>query len=526
MAQLSFKGALVNGLRPRSKVPVNSELFETYSYLRCSERGAVPQDLITQPISSAELTAHSVTVSHPFPQFFKGKEITLCCDSTNVFVVDSGWDLDTLATHWSNASSYYNLYSTGDADTIPNVGGTPWQFADFGDTWILFNGECQLIHSRWLSATKAFVQDSVTMVAGCHHKHNGRLIVGGFDSSDYWTKWGTEWSDWVGKASDWGFSRGSPDTNWVWWSSVGGGDLLFFFLPDLAKYGLENTTLRGVEDAYDPDSPFWRFFWLRNSQGMMPMPFQGTVWNLRPMGQVVMVYGSEGVAALVTASDPYPTYGLAGVMNSLGIMSRNAVSGDESKQVFVDAEGVLWMVGADLQLSRLGYKEYLSALTGEVTVSHDPHEDRFYISGSNASYMLTQHGLCRHKQKVSSLVRDEDNSSYLLGSADSPADPGATLLTEVFSFGRNVTALKEVQVVGVATQAVSVTPKYRFDTTDSFSSGTAATLDGRGKAHLTTSGMEFQLQLTNATSTSLEVHDIIVTSYEGERLSLKEMLSA
>jgi hypothetical protein len=63
--------------------------------------------------------------------------------------------------------------------------------------------------------------------------------------------------------------------------------------------------------------------------------------------------------------------------------------------VFLDQEGTLWRLGADLALSRIGHQTQLSGLlSGAVVLSHNPHDDEFYIVGTgSAGYVLTPHGL-------------------------------------------------------------------------------------------------------------------------------------
>jgi len=530
---LSYREGLTMGLRPRTKIPINSQWFQTFKNLKPTVRGGIPVPQIAQPIPAAELTAHSVTISHPFPQLFRGKGITLLATATEVFVVDeSDWTLDTMIQHYGSTANYYDLYTPASDTTITNTSSTPWQFIDFHGTWFLLNGEDMVMHTDWVDADKVFVQGDVTVTCGCNH--NGRAFFGGFDPENLWTKWSTIWEGWMEKAVEWGFTLNAPGTNWVWFSSIGGGDLMHFFLPDLAQYGLEDSTFRAEAENYDADHPVAQFFMKRLSSGFLPMDWQGTVWNIKPLGPYMIVYGSDGISAMQSISDPIPTYGLIENIHELGLASRCAIGGDNNQHFFVDAEGVLWAIDAQLKKTRLGYKEVFSTMLGnEIIISYDPVEREVYISDSAVSFLLTEHGLCSIKQLVSSVVRAAatvaTTDHWLLGVVKDISGSAADdleLKTEVFDFGnREIKTLKKITVQGANTEDLVIVPYYHFDTADAFVAGTTLSVDTRGQALSATSGIEFYLSFKDTSPVDVEITDIIIEESTGERISLKERLS-
>ena len=216
----TIRAALTNGLRSDDRAVRSGDSCELMTALRPTPFGARVHETVTIPISSSELTTHSVTIAHPFPQLFIGKAVTLLVTDTKLFTVDmSDWTL-TAVTMYDPAAPASPATITG--------GGGPWHFMDFGSTWMLFNGASVVFKSGWIVSTKTFVDEAITATTGCAFRGQG--IMGGFDSTDYWpTAWVDYWNSIphsTAADTDWNLVPPSPGANWVSWSSVGGGDLL------------------------------------------------------------------------------------------------------------------------------------------------------------------------------------------------------------------------------------------------------------------------------------------------------------
>jgi hypothetical protein len=129
---------LANGLRPDDRTARNQRFLVQCQNIRLTKIGEETTPTTFTPITSpfadgylAGLTP-SITVSFPFPQIFKGSEVTLLADVEHLYYATEG-------TNWTIAAAVTrDGYATTSAKTIS--AGSSWHFADFGRSWALFNG--------------------------------------------------------------------------------------------------------------------------------------------------------------------------------------------------------------------------------------------------------------------------------------------------------------------------------------------------------------------------------------------------
>jgi hypothetical protein len=531
--RLSLKEALVKGLRPSDREARNAQLMVQYRNAQCTPNGARPFPSFSTLVSNLNSQSPPVSVSHPFPQIFVGKQENLMVMGTRIFSLnpDAGYDATELTVY-----TYASPYTT--STVIPSGGGT-WHFADFHSTWFLFNGKSVLWKSKWRDANKIFIKTIPTIATGCSFR--GRMLMGGFKASDFWSsEWQDQWNSWMSKGSGWGYSVGAPGPNWVWWSSIGGGDLLHLFDKELAIGGIPGITGTG----HDADDPSALFNMLTSTAGFMPVDWQGTVWRLLPMKNAVVVYGEGGVSALLPFPEPIPTFGLEESILRIGIASRSAVAGDLKRHLFVDGQGVLWSLAGNLQLTRLGYEEYLSALLpNEITVFMDPDREEFYISGINSGgdkigYKLTESGLCRTPFVPTAMVFvDRGGGLKLQGLRNNDADTNTiTLETIPTDFGdRSIKTIEAVQWVGrdaSFSTPFKLQPKFRYKENSALATGADISLDNRGYAYVGLSGLEFSFVITGIRAAGAEGADfnlddiILEVTDSSAKLGLEEGVNA
>ena len=357
--------------------------------------------------------------------------------------------------------------------------GNGWHFMDFFDVWALFNTKSTVFvlkRSALGGNDVAQVQNEVTIKTGCAHR--GRAIMGGFDASNFWkSQWVTFWNSWISKMglSLPTISGTGPGGNFVMWSTIGGGDAFNVLFPATAQEGLVGSpttdgslgeSIGGAsgsqteitdpyatgEEIHSADRPLIFDLFERGEWGLMPMPWQGDVLHVRPLGEAVMVYGEDGVAALTLFPGDGvvpPTYGLKELNIRVGVKSRDAVGGDESSHVYIDAKGALWAIGLSLEPVRLGYQEIFKDLDN-IMISHNPgggQGGEFYISNGRTCYVLTKDGLGSVDMPISSLA-------YIDGTAYAPNMrlSGDTTLCSFKSdtFDMGVSGMKTIRVVKVA----------------------------------------------------------------------------
>lgn len=513
MAEVLIRDGLKGGLRESDENERNSERLTLCQNARPTKYGLVQHYPINfPPALQTAIASAGLSVSHPFPQLFKGKHTTYLFTETKVYSVnESTWAITPL--------SLVNL--AGSPATISSGGGA-WQFVDCHQTWYATNGVTTVFQAEVNGVTAVRVDTSVPVQTGCELR--GRVLFGGFDPNNYWTStWDAHYESWTDNyiVPTTGVSPSGIGSNFISWSSIGGGDTLGLIYPDLLIAGQESYSSGG----HDSDRPIYFDFLDRNEAGFMPMPFSGSVLCLRPLGGQCMVYGDEGIAAVYTASAPVPTFGLK-ELTSLGIASRTAVGGDDNEHVFLDSSGSLWHIDAELALTELDFAEDLSALTdSEVTIVKDPQKGDFHIAGkvggNSVVYTLTKSGLYKHKHAVTSayfLPKTLDHAAGMVGVYEEIADTDEAIVqTDTFDFGtRDIKTLQGVEVGSTANTAIQVKVLYRTNASQSWMETEYRSVSSEGWVDLVVSGVEFQIQVYYADYENFERIDYIRLLWRGE----------
>lgn len=378
-----IQDSLKNGLVPETFWPIGAPYMSQMTNARPTHAGARRYETISQPFTA--------TVGHPFPHLFYGINDTLLFGETSLNSVNtSTWALTPITT--------YNMDSWLSTKAI--VAGGPWHVLDFGPTWLALNGSCMVCTTAY--SPKVFVSDAVTVQTGCV-LNESRAFMAGFDDSDFWrSAWQTFWEGYLDNIpaeidAMIDFSAGA-DTNWVWWSTIGAGDLLWLWDPVLMVYG---SYAMSPEMGYSESNPYILDLLRRNEMGLAPMPFRGTIRRVLPLLGRVLVYGSEGTAELRPISQHVPTMAvddIRGLEHGTGVAGRGCVGGTRDRHVFIDNESNLWSIAPGeygyLYAQKLGYSSYLSELDHDLTtISVDPQEKEFWISDGDTTYVLTPTGL-------------------------------------------------------------------------------------------------------------------------------------
>jgi len=393
----------------------------------------------------------------PFPQLFRGAAETLLSGKNRVWLCDeSNWSLELLA------------------DVPP---GGSWHFADFHHSWLLFNGSC--VASRL--PDRVNVNIDFVPSTGCYH--NGRAILAGFDPSKVTRTLGDETAQRLGIEA----LLNEPGPNWVWWSSIGGGDVILKFIQGDPGIDIE--------------------FAERNESGYMPMPWRGMNLCVEPLGKAVIVYGEDGIAALMQYADPVPTYGLVPLL-PFGVASRGAVGSSPQMHVFVDTRGEVRTISSDLKVSNLGYQDFIGALELEdIQISYDPAMDEFYITDGDTGFLLTQSGMSQEGRCPSSLIRVGE----LIGTPNAP-DDGAFLITvETFDIlQRCIKQVYSLELGSANLENIEGSIQYRYDGVSGFQESEWIPLTEEGFCFPMVSGVELQAQFRGRLLPQAKIEQIIV----------------
>jgi len=287
------------------------------------------------------------------------------------------------------------------------TGNMRWHVADFGTTWFMFNGACTIFKANFGAVAdhdeyedKIFVEDSTTIQTGCAFR--GRLITGGFDTSNFWNSdWQALWDIWrdniIDTFPDMGsLSMDDVGSNYVMWSSVG-GDLLFHFYPHLALSGYVNTN---TELAFNAPEHYLDYM-KKNQMGFMPMHWNGSVLCTKVLGDKVVVYGDNGIGVLFSATiNGAPTFGYK-ALSDIGIYHRDAVGGDDVEHMYIDSRGNICTIDALLAITNHEYSNHIKPymVKQHVVISVDSiYRDYYIVFGDYGdatadAFLLSKSGL-------------------------------------------------------------------------------------------------------------------------------------
>ncbi len=500
---LTLKEGLASGLRRESRNARNTQALYTCNNLRPTESGLVAVNAITSLVTSSE--------SYPFPQLFRGQSKTLLVGATSVAELDGSWNETALAT--------YDALNKPSTKAITSGGS--WHFFDFFDTWFLLNGSCVVfttnIEGMLEQTVKTLVQDTQTVTTGC--SHGGRAFFGGFNPSNYWSAdWTAFWTDFATRNPTGVKVDLNIDTNFVCWSSIGGGDVLWPLYLERAITGFLGS---GTDYGYDRALLFEQM--KSNQAGFMPMPFQGTVRALKSLRKSIVVYTDNGIAAMVpTAVDDVPVLSLQKFI-PIGIASRSAVGGDEDRHIFVDRTMTLWSIDAGLKVERLGYQEYLATLVAaNLLVSFDPLEREFYITDGTGCFVLTKLGLCKATQIPTSIIRvDEDLDGYVTSATQSSQTAGS-FTTDVLDFGfRGRKRIGFVEVGSSGISSMTVSAYWRNSTTGAFTQTSWKAVNADGFVYLGISAVDVRIAVRGTLAVGATVDYLTIRYQRDEKRQVR-----
>ena len=512
MKEFSFnsKKAFLQGLRPYHKASADFQFYDLFNF-KPTKYGVVPYDKVINPFSLATFDGYGLLDEvFPFPQLFIGKKYTIVAGATRIFIVTPH--------DWTSLIAL-TTYDASDTDEEKAIEvGDKWEFADFWDTVFLTNGACTVFISGvdliTDSEVKAYVSDTTPI--GCTTAHKGRVIFGGFDPTNFWSDTAeTFFESWYDKHTNTGFNPyGSVEgadqiapvwENFIWWSSIGGGDALFLFFPSSVL------TSGFLPSAYNAAYPFFIDIMQRNEQGFSPLPFQDKIIALKNLGDYVIGASNKGLASIRPVIAPAPTYSIY-KLETGGLASRGAIDGDDKHMVFLDNSGTLILLDNQLNITPLGYREFFYPMLGnDITISYSPmtlnnnNFGEFYICDGNETFVLNEAGLFEVGHNITSVffsegatigicdeLFDEDDIIGRIGlDAQTFSLPGLKTIEwvklEMTEFSLEPTPLPTAQV--------SIDYQYNVVSDDTWSSTGYRNVNKEGVAYFPVAGVRFRINI-------------------------------
>jgi len=461
---------------------------------------------IPLPSGSPPTNYPTINVSWPYPMVVHGEGNVLLCDRNNIY----------------DGTSQTAVSFVG-GTTLNTIGTKQWQFAPFeSGIWFLTNGQYfiyRIPSNDDGGSVKPAVVSSFT--AGTVANFKGRLVLGDIGTPpSKMTGFFNEWKEMDHAATRTIGENTSFDRSWLVYSDLGGTarDVPFFdFMSMFDQYGGNTIT----DDLKTDMNVVIRDALEKGTMGFFPIRNKGDIRRIQPIGDYLMVYTTKGVSRISITESGF----VEDDMVDYGITSIGNAGGDMREHLFVDDSGHLNRTDANGNVERLGYDEYLTAVSGSgCLISVDPL-DRFYnIANGTYGFMYTRTGLCKTPYYMpTSLWRD----GPLYGPRILNNNYTTIIETDIFDGGfRGVHEVTHVRIATYDTTGWTVTPKWRLNKNDAFTSEAAVAFDDRGDARIKVSGIEFKLLFTvaNVVSPVAEMERIEIEMRQGGKKKLRQLI--
>lgn len=447
-------------------------------------------------IKNVSVVPATVAPSWPFPQVFR-----LAGASTVALLDTTGYEVDE--NDWSASALTVKDIVSGLDDTITS--GGVWHMCDMGKAWMAFNGSCIVFRPSLETMLAAesevtYVVDSSQLSANTGCFHNGRWLMGGLHSSDFWTSdWETFWATYAGARA--GVVTSVPMAeNMVYWSLVGGGDLFALFQQSYGEDGY-------LDSGHGSDSPLVFDWLMRGDSGFMPMPWKGAVLAMKPLGRGIAVYGEGGVSVLTPIIDPMPGYGLTEV-SRVGIYDRGSVCGDKDGHIFMDVDGKMWGIDSSFQMKELGYEEFTEDFDGgEMCACFEPRHGEYYFSDGSTTLVFGRYGAYEAQFAPTAFEYDGSSAKAVLGWIN--ANRKRTLyMSDVLGGDGNRKTLTSTIVTGDSWENGSVTVYPKQTMQDDTTTGPTSQVNQLGEAHGQAHGHKFDIEVEADASHTGRIHSL------------------
>lgn len=244
-----------------------------------------------------------------------------------------------------------------------------------------------------------------------------------------------------------------------------------------------------------------------NDAGFRPMDWSGEVYAIKQLGKGAVVYGSDGITLMVPAQQTFSFRNLA----VLGLLSRDAVCGDDSIHYLIDKKYQLWKLTAD-GLVYLNFAEHLSVLSDPV-MHYDPYIKHVLISDETKGFILAA------DDKLGDGYTSLTGYVYEVGElrVSTPTTlerHPLSFTTDILDFGRrSQKTLTNVQVGTDVPEWLEIAYDYRFDIKESFRCTHWVRLNKEATAYLACAGIEFRIKVRARRLAKLDV-DYLNISYK------------
>jgi len=545
MPPLQFAEHLRNGRRFSEYTPRNATVLKEAQGLRPTIGGMKQFDDLVQPLTDGYITGTlGISKTWPWPQIgIADDDAAFLFDETDLYLIipstHTPWQVVVPAPH--TAMPLVDWWTSG-AGSIAGGGGV-WQIAFTHGFGFGTNGATTFF--RLQTDANFYTQDDLTVTAAGMWKE-GRVMLGGFDSGNVtYGGWKAFCESHYAKAPDdikelIDASDGIGQ-NWVFLSTIGGGDVFWLFSEHFNTYG---SFYESPETDFNEDNPYLFDLWKQNTMAIRPMPWHGKVLAGETLDDAFIIYGEDGLAAMFNYREgKIGMKPIEGLSWGTGLAQRAAIAGDDDMHYFLDPLGDLWRVtlepGPRVVAQKLGGREiFADMLPNTVIVSKDRHQKEFHIADGEQVWVVTAEGKISQGPKMPTRLSwgHGESPPSTIGILFDPTeydDAVAKIRTETFTAGPKATGVPELawlQLVTTDTDATGWTVRvyYRMRHGDSWSVTEDLTPDDRGVVRPKVSGLEWEIEAEHPDRTVCDLEDILADVSDGvpRRRSLRWQLAA
>lgn len=238
-----------------------------------------------------------------------------------------------------------------------------------------------------------------------------------------------------------------------------------------------------------------------NEAGDRPMSWNGWAWRVLKLGELVIVYGDNGICVMTPVTDPVATFGFKDIAK-VGIKSPWSVAGTDHVHFFITGLGELWKFTSKGP-ERLGFKEFLSPLTNPV-LNYDETNDRLFISDGSSGYVYDE-GLGGGYASITGIT-----NAFVTSPSAMPAVP-ISIMTDTIDLGhRGIKTLTFVEIGTDTTEDLFVSVDFRYTKDEAWRSSEWVKTNPEGVARITVAAVEFRVRIKQTTYDELRIDYINV----------------
>lgn len=225
-----------------------------------------------------------------------------------------------------------------------------------------------------------------------------------------------------------------------------------------------------------------------------PLPWSGWVYQIKKLGDTVIVYGQNGISQLKSIG---VAWGEKTIL-PIGLIGKCAICVDDEYEpknhYCIDKEGQLWHLSLGSGLKLLDYKEYLSALNSNTVMSYDTKNNIIYIADGSIGFVYSASGLGKGPNNITG-IGYRGGTSYIVAPAAIVTSP-FQICTDILDFGsRTEKMIDEVECGTDVVNDLYAAVDYRWKKYDSFITSPWIKTNFEGVAFLMTSGIEFRIRV-------------------------------